>query len=262
MGERLYSVYMHITPSDKRYIGITCCKVNARWKGGSGYSYNTHFYSAINKYGWDNIEHSILASNLSKEDAIKMEIELISKHNSTDPKFGYNITLGGGTSVPLCGEKNGMFGRTHSPEVRERLKNSALERFSDKTRHPMYGTHRSDETKLKLSKSHNGLLSGDKCHFYGKHLFGKDSPHYGIHHSEETKVRLSEIRKGRFIGALAYNAREVMNVESGEVFACAMDVRRKYGYDNSCVSKCCKNQKHIYKGSHWSYTASPSDNQL
>lgn len=61
-----YTVYMHITPSGKRYIGITCRKPEYRWNNGKGYEANEHFYSAINKYGWDNIKHVIVLSGVSR----------------------------------------------------------------------------------------------------------------------------------------------------------------------------------------------------
>ena len=86
-----YTVYMHIAPNGKRYIGITKQQPKSRWRGGSGYKRHTHFCNAIKKYGWDNIEHIILYSNVSREFAIKKEIELISKYKSNDKRYGYNI---------------------------------------------------------------------------------------------------------------------------------------------------------------------------
>ena len=59
-----YTVYMHISPSNKRYIGITSTKIEERWRNGKGYKHNKHFTNAINKYGWDNFEHIIIAKDL------------------------------------------------------------------------------------------------------------------------------------------------------------------------------------------------------
>lgn len=36
---------------------------------------------AIKKYGWNNIEHKIIKTNLSQEDALNLERELIRKYN-------------------------------------------------------------------------------------------------------------------------------------------------------------------------------------
>lgn len=90
-----YTVYMHRSPSDKVYIGITKQKVERRWRNGAAYKHCIAFYNAIQKYGWDNIEHIVLASGLSQKEAAEMEQQLIKQYDSTNPKFGYNIRLGG-----------------------------------------------------------------------------------------------------------------------------------------------------------------------
>ena len=64
-----WSVYIHTTPSGKKYIGITSINPKERWNGGiSGYKGQIFEY-AIRKYGWNNIIHEIIATNLSQEEA-------------------------------------------------------------------------------------------------------------------------------------------------------------------------------------------------
>ena len=59
--ENNYTVYMHIFPNNKVYIGITNKNVNSRWrKNGVGYTNCPRMNNAINKYGWENVEHKIL----------------------------------------------------------------------------------------------------------------------------------------------------------------------------------------------------------
>jgi hypothetical protein len=57
-------LYRHTSPSGKVYIGITFKTANKRWNNGRGYSNCTYFYNAILKYGWDNIKHEILFTDL------------------------------------------------------------------------------------------------------------------------------------------------------------------------------------------------------
>lgn len=83
-----YTVYEHLFPDGKRYIGITNHPVDFRWKGGSGYSDMPKMKAAIDKFGWDNIEHRIIASGLSKSAAKQMEAILISEFDSV--RNGYN----------------------------------------------------------------------------------------------------------------------------------------------------------------------------
>lgn len=93
-----YVVYEHITPSGKIYVGLTGqADPNNRWENGKGYKYNLHFYRAIQKYGWENIEHRIVASNLTCEEACKLEKELIESLDTLDPMKGYNKVPGNDT---------------------------------------------------------------------------------------------------------------------------------------------------------------------
>lgn len=95
MENKKYIVYMHICPNDKKYIGITKQKPEYRWVNGKGYKTNIYFYRAINKYGWENINHKILYENLVKEEAEQKEIELIKHYKTNKRKYGYNIENGG-----------------------------------------------------------------------------------------------------------------------------------------------------------------------
>ena len=108
MKEKKFVVYEHLFPNGKRYIGITSKIPKNRWENGNGYSkeHQNVMYNAIQKYGWNNIQHNILFENLSFEEAKQIEIELIAKYHTFihDPLCnGYNMTLGGEGSL---GHKN------------------------------------------------------------------------------------------------------------------------------------------------------------
>ena len=98
----MYIVYMHTCPNGKKYIGITSQAPERRWQKGKGYAYgsNPYFYNAIEKYGWDNIEHTILFRNLTKEEAEQKEVELIKEHQTSQRNHGYTIDLAGSS----CGK--------------------------------------------------------------------------------------------------------------------------------------------------------------
>ena len=51
---------------DKKYVGQTCQRPEKRWNNGRGYIENIYFWRSIQKYGWDNFEHEVVASNLTK----------------------------------------------------------------------------------------------------------------------------------------------------------------------------------------------------
>lgn len=128
-----FTVYMHINKiNNKKYIGITGQTPKERWRGGNGYYRNKHFYNSIQKYGWDNFEHKIIAENLSKEEAIILEKKLIAYYETSDRSKGYNIGLGGEGVNSL------------SNESREKIRQANI------------GRKFSDETKKKISESRMG----------------------------------------------------------------------------------------------------------
>ena len=141
-----YIVYKHTTPSQKVYIGITCQEPQKRWKYGKGYELCTAFNRAIQKYGWENIDHTILFEGLSKEEACELEQQLISKYKSTNPQYGYNLTSGGEHYEPsreMCLRMSESHKKSYSehPEYRERISENQK------------GRKLSDEHKEKIRQS-------------------------------------------------------------------------------------------------------------
>lgn len=91
-----FCVYMHVNRANgKKYIGITSMNPLDRWQNGKGYHKNKHFTDAIMRYGWDNFDHLILFSGLTKEEACAKEQALIAEHKTQDKHYGYNLTSGG-----------------------------------------------------------------------------------------------------------------------------------------------------------------------
>lgn len=200
-----YIVYKHTFPNNKIYIGITCQKVNNRWRNGKGYKESQYkIVNAINKYGWENIRHEILFENLSKEIAEKKEIELIKLYKSNNSNFGYNIQNGGKTTGTLC-----------------------------------------DEIKQKISKSKKGKLKREQNPFYGKKYTEKTKKliseyRKGLKLSEQTKTKISNSNKIKIvqfnknndflnIWDSAKNAGETLNICNTSITACCKGKRKTAG---------------------------------
>ena len=121
-------VYIHTCPNGKKYVGVTGRDPESRWLKGRGYCQNKHFYSAILKYGWDNITHEVFEVD-SEEEMYRKEVELISFYHSNDPEYGYNCSTGGEKSALGCirsEEYRKKMSETQkkrylNPEVRKRL---------------------------------------------------------------------------------------------------------------------------------------------
>lgn len=90
-----YKVYCHLFPNGKRYIGITGSSLAKRFQNGKGYYQCPYMSKAIEKYGWENIQHIILEENLTKEEAEQKEIYYIAFYDTTNHEKGYNLALGG-----------------------------------------------------------------------------------------------------------------------------------------------------------------------
>lgn len=163
---RTYTVYEHISPSGKVYVGQTC-DLKIRWqskgrmylnKSKKGKYSQPYFANALLKYGWDAFKHNIVLEGISKSEANYAEKYLIRWYKMH--KVSYNMTDGGeGT----CGIK-----RTMSPEMREHMSrymraNSVLigthrtEKQKQAAREKMLGRKMSPEAIAKMSKAHRGV---------------------------------------------------------------------------------------------------------
>ena len=89
--EKSYCVYLHRCPNGKVYIGISK-NCQSRWNSGLGYKDNKEFFSDIQKFRWDNIEHKILLQCLTESEAKNEEAKLILAYDSENPEKGYNKT--------------------------------------------------------------------------------------------------------------------------------------------------------------------------
>lgn len=134
-------LYLHITPSGKKYFGVTSQKPKRRWSNGKGYSDNKYFTKAINKYGWDNIQHIILADGLTSFEADLFEIFCIAYYDTMNHNIGYNQDCGGR-------------GKNHRPSEETKRKISESAKGKHKGQNSVwYGKHFSEEHKQKLSRS-------------------------------------------------------------------------------------------------------------
>lgn len=101
------TVYVHtVIKNGKKYVGQCNGDPKIRW-GSNGYRYKgSFFYSAIAKYGWKNIDHEIIATNLSQKEADELEKKLIQQYKTNDKEYGYNLTPGGKDGAGLPGGRN------------------------------------------------------------------------------------------------------------------------------------------------------------
>jgi hypothetical protein len=123
---------------------------------------NIKFYNAIKKYGWNNFEWEVIYRSKDGEHCLNvMESYFISEYDSM--KNGLNTSPGGNRGPILLGEQNGMFGKTHSDEIKQSLGLKATERFKGKSYEDLYGLEKSNQLKkIRSEKSKGKDNSGNK----------------------------------------------------------------------------------------------------
>jgi len=277
-NEKSFIVYQHITPNNKVYIGRTCKTTTQRWRrDGSGYS-PQFFYKAIQKYGWNNIQHIIIAENLTNKQSEQLEKDLIKYWNSTNPVNGYNISNGGEFT---------WLGLHHTEKTKEKIRQLKLgSKGLCGKENPMYGIHWSKEKKAVMSKR----FSGKNNPFYGKHHTqdiiekgrqanlgkhpteetrkklraankGKNNCMYGKHHTEEAKEKIRQAATGRpskIKGAKHGEARAVnqysINGDFIKTWGCLTDASKFYGLKNCCpIWSVCNKKSKTSCGYTWRY---------
>ena len=147
-----YCVYVHTSPSGKKYVGQTGTKPEYRWgKDGNGYLQMKNgkyrqpsFAYAILKYGWENFKHEIIASNLTKEEADNLEKLLIEKLNTMNSKYGYNLREGGRSSH-ISEEQKRKISETLKGNV---ISESTRRKLSDSMRGKYLGANSSCAKKI------------------------------------------------------------------------------------------------------------------
>ena len=237
-----YCVYKHTSPSGKVYIGITCQKTYRRWGSrGQGYSGSKHFWKAIQKYGWENITHEILYTNLSEVDAKNMEIKLIEEYNSNDEQYGYNITSGGGGASGYKQSAEHIQKRMLKTSEKRRGKPlSDLHRLKIKNNNAKYwsGKPRSEETKRKISES----LKGRRI---PKEVIEKRTETYRKNHPPKEKPK-SHYRKP----VVQLNMHDETIVA---IYPSAKEASLKTGASCQDIWSCMNGRQKTAKGFKWKY---------
>lgn len=133
---------------------------------------------AIKQYGIENFDKEHLFIFDTRQEALLKEQELVTEELVLDENC-YNLVLGGGDAPHCPGEKNGMYGRTHTEEARRKMSEVNIGHSRNK------GVPKTEEHKRNLSKSLKGKMVGEL------------NPNYGNKLSEEAKRSISEKKRGQ-----------------------------------------------------------------
>ena len=217
----MYTVYQHKNKiNGKVYIGITSQNPEQRWRNGEGYKSSPHFYSAIQKYGWDNFEHNILFVELTKEQACLKEQELIKEFNSTNREYGYNSTSGGDIFVM-------------NEETKQKISQALMGNQNN------LGHSCSEEKKKKISEAQKGREFTEEH----KQKLSEAAKNRHVPCSEEKKQTLKE----------KSHKKPVYCEELNKVFESVQECGRQLGIPATNITKLCNGRGKTLKGYHLRY---------
>lgn len=271
----MFCLYVHIAPNNKLYIGITKHGTHRWGVNGKGYISNKLFWRAIQKYGWCNFKHIVLLDNISKEVACECEKYLITKFQSNNPKYGYNIASGG--------EHNSGFHFYHTEQAKMKISNASRghavsEEQKQAISKALKGRTPSKETRLKISKTVSNIMTEEYKNNISKsikqqwkngtYVSRKSTSHTAwnkgltkadervakycrkkgeFHQTEEAKRKISVSKKGK----PAHNRKKVLCVETGIIYDCVSYAQNVTGINN--ISIAARNQNRTAGKFHWRY---------
>lgn len=241
--ERLWSVYKHTSPSGKVYIGIAKDPKH-RWRGdGNGYKGSTRIWYAIQKYGWGNFTHEILARNLTRDEACRIEIAAIRSLKATDPNYGYNLATGG--QYP-----------TFSPESIERLRQSQIGHpVSDKVRKILSEANKAPLICLETGETFDsGKEASNKLGLCRTSILkaanGRQDTCGGLHFAKLSDYENGTIKQ---FTPSPHNYNKVRCITTGEEFDNVSDASRKTGLSRRAISYACNGVHETCGGMQWEF---------
>lgn len=223
--DRIYTIYIHKDKTDgKVYIGLTKQKPESRW-GHNGINYKDkcpHFWNAIEYYGWDNFEHIIYASGLTREEAATLEKKLIAEYKAQNREFGYNILEGGAApSIPpevrekmskaMMGNKNGL-GKPCSEEKKKKISDA------------LKGRTFTEEHKRHISEAKMGVSTGP-C-------------------SPEKRANIIKNKKDK---------KTIRCIETNQIYESIHECARQLGLSATAICAVCRGRHKTTGGYHFEY---------
>lgn len=283
-------VYVHIAPNGKRYVGKTAQDVSQRWRNGAGYRKCPLMWKAVQKYGWENFEHVILADNLTEEEAEALEKKYVEEYQSNNPEYGYNLTSGGEKGCVLSPEVKEQLskskqGHITTEETRRKISETKQRRYAaglyddgirraaekNRGRTPYNkGKKMSVEYCAQMSESRKVWIEQHPDEFdalrqksseYASSRTGEKNPFYGRHHSEATKQLLFSKIKGRKVSeerrrknqmaVFDIKWHEIRCVETGKIYNNYRSAYRDTGIQYQTIANACYRKIMRAGGYHW-----------
>ena len=263
---KLQVVYFLVSLSNKGYVGSA---ENAYNRLNIQYPYyekktrsNRPIEKSIRKYKWINFKIYLLhvfEEPVSNDEMLALETAYIEFFKTTDRNIGYNVCLYANNTtgtklseeqrskisqrtkgennprfgVGLSGNLNGMWGKHHSEETKQKIKDNLPDQSGEN--HPMWGKHHSQEAKEKISLANLGRRSSKR----------------GIPMTNEQKYNLSQRMMGR--GAKPIKQLNKVTNEIIKIWKSAREASKELDVLATNITHACKNKSLTAGGFKWEY---------
>lgn len=286
----MYTIYRHVFPNGKSYIGLTRTSVEKRWGDGKKYKTCPLVDRAIKKYGWENVEHQILRVISEKSNAEIWERFYVAWYRSNDLRYGYNILPGGDVSENAATDEmrkklgNNKIGKHLTEEHKKSISNGVKKAFDRPESNGCLGEKASEETKSKMTDARKRWYKENedfksfqseymkklwKTEEYRRKVSDGHKAHprkstKGIKLSDETKAKISAAQVGKWRGAKSPCSKPIVQLtKNGEFVARweSLGEAIRAGFSTH-ISKCCNHYPHYNSsgGFVWMYESEYNEN--
>lgn len=188
----IYSI--QCIPTGLLYVGMTRQQLKMRVRM---HRYNAKkptkrnkLYLSIQEHGWDN--HKVSVVEEVTDDTLLEERECYYIDKWDTRRHGLNTNPGGGVFPRLSGEEHPMFGRTHTPEARAKIRDNHADFRGEKN--PNYGRQLTEEHKQKLSRATKGVPKPHSAEHH-KNRLAVIARHYLIVYKDGTQEQIQNLKQ-------------------------------------------------------------------
>lgn len=248
----------------KKYVGQAHSFYNRMKQYQMGF-FNKYMKKAINKYGVDNFDITILEKDVPFDNLDDREQYWLDFYESYKSKNGYNICQFAGTT----------FGFRHSEESKKKMSEKLKERYNNPENREklmgenngMYGKHHTKESLKRISESSKKnwenpeyrekqpSMKGKNNHMYDVHLCGELNGMYGKKHSDETKKKISKANSGnKWSDEQRYDvSNSIICIELDKIYLSMLDAAQDMGVSRTAIYWAVTGKNKTCKGYHWKY---------
>lgn len=226
----------------KIYIGKTIKSIEARFKkhlNGAKNKVNRHLYDAMNCYGYENFELTLIETCKTIESLNEREIYWISHYNSISP-CGYNMTQGGDGGNTLINWDDERKQKLWESQAKKRTgvkrSDSARKNISDaaKIRESKKTEIEKAETSSKISSTLKRKYASGELIANTPKLYGEDHPGFlnvDIDHVLQLIYDCNTLKQiSKIIGISPHGIRARLVEQTGKNY---LEWRREYGITGS-----------------------------